>query len=154
MSGGYDQVIAETKQHQDLVKQFMKKISSALEGRAEHHDDSKLCSPEIDVFKDCLSKPLSALKFNSEEYNEFLVQLAPALTHHYANNRHHPEHFPNGIPGMNIIDLVEMICDWKASSMRHNDGNILNSIAESKERFHMSDELVSILRNTAELLEL
>ena len=67
--------------------------------------------------------------------------------------RHHPEHFPNGINDMNLIDVLEMFCDWVASSKRHNDGNILKSIDINKERFNMPDELVSIMRNTAAYFE-
>jgi hypothetical protein len=37
--------------------------------------------------------------------------MAPALKHHYENNRHHPEHFKNNIDDMNLIDLIEMLCD-------------------------------------------
>jgi hypothetical protein len=53
---------------------------------------------------------------------------------------------------MSLIDLLEMICDWKAATLRHNDGNIQRSITINKERFKYGDELEAILRNTAELL--
>lgn len=29
---------------------------------------------------------------------------------------------------MNLIDIVEMFCDWKAASERQLDGNLLKSI--------------------------
>ena len=44
-----------------------------------------------------------------------------------------------------------MFIDWLASTKRHTDGNILNSIEVNKSRFNMSDELVSIFRNTIEV---
>jgi len=75
-----------------------------------------------------------------------------ALDHHYENNRHHPDHFKNGIQDMNLVDLIEMICDWKAATLRHNNGNIFKSIEISQERFKFSDEIKQILLNTAELL--
>ena len=71
---------------------------------------------------------------------------------HYANNRHHPEHFDNGIQGMNLLDLLEMICDWKAASERHADGDVYKSIEINQERFGYSDELKIILKNTVEFL--
>jgi len=37
-----------------------------------------------------------------------------ALVHHHTNNRHHPEHFTNGIYGMNDIDIAEMVADATA----------------------------------------
>ena len=75
--------------------------------------------------------------------------MKPALDHHYENNRHHPEHFKNGIKDMTLIDLIEMFCDWKTSSERHESGSILSSIDINKERFGYSEELASILLNTA-----
>jgi hypothetical protein len=39
-----------------------------------------------------------------------------AIVHHHTHNRHHPEHFSNGIYGMDLLDLVEMICDVTARS--------------------------------------
>ena len=74
--------------------------------------------------------------------------MKPALEHHYAKNRHHPEHHKNGINDMNLIDLIEMFCDWKASSERQNDGNILKSIEINGKRFHMSPQLIEIFENT------
>lgn len=53
---------------------------------------------------------------------------------------------------MNLIDLLEMICDWKASSERHADGNIFNSIEVNQKRFGYSDDLKKILKNTADFL--
>lgn len=53
---------------------------------------------------------------------------------------------------MNLLDVVEMLCDWKAASERHNDGNIRKSITINANRFNMSPQLVKILENTADLL--
>ena len=49
---------------------------------------------------------------------------------------------------MTLVDLLELICDWKASSMRHEDGDINRSIEVNKDRFKLSDQLVDILKNT------
>jgi hypothetical protein len=78
--------------------------------------------------------------------------MKPALDHHYANNSHHPEHYKNGIDDMSLLDLVEMICDWKAASERHNNGNIRKSIEVNGKRFEMSPQLIRIFENTADLL--
>ena len=72
-----------------------------------------------------------------------------AMNHHYAQNSHHPEHYDNGINDMDLIDLIEMICDWKAASERHADGNIFESIKINKQRFNISDQLERIFINTA-----
>ena len=91
--------------------------------------------------------------YGSEEYNQFLKDLKPALDHHYGVSRHHPEHFPNGIRDMDLVDILEMVCDWKASTMRHQDGNILKSIDINQTRFEYTKELHSILTNTVKLFE-
>ena len=66
----------------------------------------------------------------------------------FRSNSHHPEHYENGIYGMDLIDLVEMICDWKAASLRHADGNIMKSLEINKERFNIDEQLFQILVNT------
>jgi hypothetical protein len=53
---------------------------------------------------------------------------------------------------MTLLDLVEMICDWKAASERHNNGNIRKSIEVNGKRFEMSPQLIRIFENTADLL--
>jgi hypothetical protein len=112
----------------------------------------KLDSPEVELFAENTEK-LANLEYNSPEYKESLAALKPALDHHYANCRHHPEHFPHGINDMNLIDIVEMIADWKAASERQKDGNLIKSIKINAERFDMSDQLRDILLNTAKLLD-
>ena len=79
--------------------------------------------------------------------------MQPALNHHYAANAHHPEHWPNGIEDMSLLDIVEMICDWKASAERTKDGNLLKSIEINANRFKIDNQLKQILINTVKLME-
>jgi hypothetical protein len=51
---------------------------------------------------------------------------------------------------MSLIDLIEMICDWKAATLRHNDGDINKSIELNKDRFGYSDDLAQIFKNTVD----
>ena len=90
--------------------------------------------------------------YGSEEYKNYLKGLKTGLAIHYTNNRHHQEHFENGVQGMNLLDLVEMVCDWKAASERHADGDIYRSLEINQERFGYSDELKSILKNTVDFI--
>ena len=53
---------------------------------------------------------------------------------------------------MNLIDVIEMLCDWKAATMRHADGDIKKSIEINQKRFGYSDELKAILLNTIEFM--
>lgn len=149
----YDTTKEETQTHIDNVGRHIDIVCDLLKHRAVAHDITKLSSPEIDYFAFVDRKTLDT-KYGTEEYNKALEELKPALENHYAKNRHHPEHFPNGVSGMNLIDLVEMLCDWKASTLRYKEGNILKSIEVNAKRFSLSPDLTAVLRNTAELFEL
>lgn len=144
--------VDETMKHRLLVADLMEKMASILKARGQMHDISKLENPEFPLFAIWTPK-LAALTYGSEEYKEALKELQPALDHHYANNRHHPEHFKNGIHDMNILDIIEMFVDWYCASKRHNDGNIRKSIEINKGRFGFSEELATILENSIELLD-
>ncbi len=120
--------------------------------RAAEHDNTKLLPPE----KACFDKYTPKLKdttYGSVEYKKILKEMTPALKHHNKYNRHHPEHFADGIDGMNLIDLIEMLCDWKAASERHADGDIQRSIKINADRFGIDNQLKEILINTAADLE-
>lgn len=141
---------AETQKHIEHVRKFLRYIAIMLLERGETHDRSKLEAPELEGFIEFTPK-LAKSTYNSDEYKSFLKALKPTLDHHYSHNPHHPEHFSNGIDGMNLVDVIEMFCDWRAAVLRHNDGDILRSIDENTKRFNISPQLASIFRNTAKL---
>lgn len=188
---------SDTRRHIARVQDLMDIAGSKLFKRALAHDESKLQSPEKDVF-DRVTPRLKGLTYGSDEYKASLAEMAPALNHHYFVNDHHPEYWapwtrpaldegepvegldgklvegPDGgmwrvfpsspfgewafdagdvasgaaIGRMSLIALLEMLCDWKAASERHDTGDILRSLDINKERFGISDQLDSILRNT------
>ena len=142
----------ETQKHIEAVRRYIRFMIDKIEMRGVKHDSSKLESPEVEVFAEYTPK-LSSTPFGSEEYYANLEGMKPALDHHYAFNRHHPEHFANGINDMTLVDILEMFCDWKASTLRHNDGNLLKSIEANAERFQMDGQLRQILINTARMLD-
>lgn len=139
---------AQTQAHINLVRKFLRVAAVELLTRGEVHDLSKFDDAEVKVFTEFTPK-LKSSTYGSEEYKGFLREMKPALDHHYANNRHHPEHFENGIEGMNLLDVLEMFIDWLASTKRHGDGDINRSIEINEKRFNMSPQLVAIFRNTA-----
>lgn len=138
----------DTFRHIERVRNLMGEVIADLLDRAKLHDQSKLTSPEVELFTEFTSK-LAGCTYGSTEYEGYRKALGPALAHHYANNRHHPEHHKHGVNEMTLIDLVEMLVDWKAASERHNDGNILKSIEINGNRFDLSPQLIRILENTA-----
>lgn len=142
----------DTKDHINQVREFLLTMLNELSERAINHDKSKLESPEIEIFTEYTPK-LKDSTYGSEEYKGFLKEMNVALSHHYDNNSHHPEHYIDGIRGMDLLDIVEMFCDWKAATMRHTDGDIYKSIEYNQKRFGYSDDLASIFRNTAKLFD-
>jgi len=139
----------DTLRHIKRVNELLLRFAKDLMARAIYHDSSKLREPEKSLFDEYTPK-LRECTYGSDQYKEFLGSLKVGLDNHYKNNSHHPEHYENGIDGMDLLDLVEMFVDWKAAGERHADGDILKSIAYNKGRFKMSDQLESIFKNTVE----
>ena len=179
-----------TFRHIETVRNYLNKFICSLMRRGEKHDQSKLESPEVELFTE-MTPLLANLTLGTPEYEESKAKLGPALEHHYAKNRHHPEHWPeveskdadlleshiatllvnsrkdddelvkilqeyvaslrSPLNNMNLLDHSEMLCDWKASSERQNDGNIRKSIKLNGERFGMSKQLMNIYEATLEV---
>lgn len=145
----------ETRKHRERVAEIINMFIRRLLDRADKHDLTKLASPEVEVLSEQTSK-LRGLPYMGDEYKEQLasVDMRPFLDHHYAKNLHHPEHYPEGLKDMTLLDVVEMLCDWKAASERHADGNILKSIETNTGRFSIPPVLAAILVNTVKFLSL
>jgi hypothetical protein len=166
----------DTLKHITCVSKYINSLIEALFCRLCNHDTSKLREPEKAVFDEYTPK-LAETTYGSDKYKQYLAEMKKALDHHYATNRHHPEHFKkyvcNGcfkeykempdccdvcgysqfqaeadISQMTLIDLCEMVADWKAATLRHGDGDIFKSIEANQGRFKYSDELKQILINT------
>ena len=143
----------DTIKHIENVRKYIKVFTDALTQRGIDHDRTKLESPEAENFA-AVNDKLAKLTYGSDEYNACIKEdLKVALDAHYAKNRHHPEHFPKGINDMNLIDILEMFADWKASSERQDNGNLLASINKNAERYNIDDQLKQIFLNTAKSLD-
>lgn len=139
---------ADTLAHIQRVKDLLFDCRLNLSNRGDDHDLSKLEEPEKSVFDACTAK-LKAMAYGTPEYKEALKELGPALQHHYEANSHHPEHFANGVDGMSLFDVLEMLMDWKAATERMKDGgDIHRSLEINTGRFNLSPQLASILLNT------
>jgi hypothetical protein len=139
--------MADTQDHIRKVQVRIQEIVNNLTVRAVYHDMSKLVEPEKSGF-DVLTVKLASLTYGSEEYRAALEEGKPTIAHHYAANTHHPEHWPEGIASMSLLDIVEMFCDWKAASERTKQGSIQGSLAHNKQRFGIDDQLAAIFENT------
>lgn len=174
--GVYDSRI-DTAKHIIRVRELLSVVMENLGARGLTHDQSKLRSPEKEIFDEFTPK-LKGSTYGSSEYNEFLQAMSKGLEHHYAHNSHHPEHYgfrkceacgevykpdfaeacekcgcvklplSGRVAGMSLLDVAEMFCDWKAATERHADGSLEKSIKLNKKRFGFSDELAEIFENT------
>ena len=152
----------ETRKHILLVGMYLHVFAAELMKRATLHDASKLEDPEKETFEK-YTPLLSSVVYGSDEYKTFLKEMKPALDHHYAYNKHHPEYSDiNGyslstlndpIRSMDLIDIVEMLCDWLAATERVKGGDIGKSIEINEKRFGINDQLSQLFRNTSAVLK-
>jgi hypothetical protein len=140
---------ADVMAHKRKVRALVWAMIHGLIEAAALHDDSKLAEPEKSMF-DRTTPLLQAAEFGSEAYKAALAGMGEGLAHHYATNSHHPEHFEDGIAGMTLIDLVEMVCDWMAAAQVKGNPVNLDYLVQ---RFGISEQLAHILANTLQMWE-
>lgn len=136
--------------HKVLLRAILYNLANQLKERADKHDDSKYSKEEKDVFESI--DEIKREDFDSYEqyYNCTKPLLQKALDHHYANNRHHPEHFEKGVNDMNLLDVLEMIVDWESSASCR--GTKLD-VDYSFKRFKIEPQLQKIINNTLKILK-
>lgn len=142
----------DTYEHIETVRGLVLGVVFDLTERAHRHDRSKLQEPERAIF-DEFSPKLRDSTYGSDEYKTFLEGMGEGLQHHYEVNDHHPEHFSGGIKEMDLVQLLEMLCDWMAATRRHADGDIRRSIEQNTERFGYGEEIKRLLHNSVNRLE-
>ncbi len=136
---------ADTLAHIHAVRDRLEVFAAELLARGRVHDASKF-SPDEKAELDRLLPSLAGVAYGSPEWDAVVAQAGPMLQHHYRCNSHHPEHYPDGIAGMDLFDLVEMLCDWMAAAERNpSDGVKLDHNAR---QFGISPQLAAILANT------
>ncbi len=129
------------------VASLLGRCTSELTQRGIVHDASKFGEEEFAPYEEVYPR-LQAATYGSEEYREALRSIKPAVQHHITTTRHHPEFFGEaGVAGMNLLDVLEMACDWIAAS-RRLDPNGRPDVAANVERFHIEPQLAQIFENT------
>jgi hypothetical protein len=139
----------ETLKHIQSVRSFLYLMIEELDNRARNHDQSKLESPEAEIFGE-YGPELAKVEYGSEDYKKLLEKVKPAIENHYSKNRHHPEFHKDGIDDFDLVDLMECICDWKAATQRNKNGNIRKSLEINAERYKISPQMLKILSNTVD----
>ena len=142
----------DTREHIGKVRYHMSAILANLAERSNTHDLSKLEEPELSGYES-LREAIQGVEYGTPAYRAVLAAHEGVIQHHYASNYHHPEHWANGIEDMSLLDIIEMLCDWKAASER-GGGDFKHSLEVSIARFHFDDDRIGeILTNTAKELE-
>lgn len=136
---------ADSLAHIHRVRDHIDTFVSAMLERGRVHDASKFGAAEKPTFDEILPL-LRGLSYGSPEYVALVKRAWPALQHHYRENSHHPEHFADGVAGMDLFDLVEMFCDWKAASERNPADGV--KIDHNASIYGIAPQLVAILANT------
>ena len=143
--------LPDTHAHIERVQVLLAECVKNLLERGLLHDLSKCEEPEKSAFDRLKALALSGMAYGSEEYRACLRAEKPAIKHHYKANSHHPEFYENGVDGMSLFDVIEMLMDWKAATERMKDGgDIRRSLEINTERFKLSPQLRAILANTIE----
>lgn len=138
---------AETLEHILNVSANIHVLIHEMNKRALTHDASKLQEPELSGFAENTEK-LGQTSYGTKEYQNLLDELQDTIKHHHSKNRHHPEHFKHGVNDMDLVDILEMMCDWIAACKRTKNGNIFQSLSHNADKFKIDDQLKSIIKNT------
>lgn len=134
--------------HKFIVLQFLNAIVQELIQRGQNHDQSKFEEDEFPYLVAVL-EDMTKYPFGTPEHDAMRLKHQRVFAVHHSKNRHHPEHFANGIEDMDLMDIIEMLVDWKAASLREKDGSIEKSIKLGAEKYNIHPQLVKILVNTA-----
>lgn len=140
----------EVMEHRMKVQIMMNRMSREFIARGNRHDNSKLKSPEKEIYSQ-YNEALHVAKYGTPEYNELMVKIEPAVIHHYAENDHHPEHFKDGIYNMNLPQIIEMLADWVAAA-NSKGTNVIDDLPTLMENHGIPENFYTIFVNTIALL--
>lgn len=133
--------------HKESIAKYLAKFCAEISFRSSIHDDSKFRKDEFEVYSDNVEE-FNKYSWDSPEERRLREKLTPAGVIHRKRNRHHPEYFENGIDGMNLIDLLEMLCDWRSAAERGPGDSIRKNLPTLQEKYNISPQLLKLLENT------
>jgi len=140
-----DGFLSDLRDHRTKVVNHIGSIISELTDRSATHDIDKEDS-DLDRYAEYRNK-VQQVEYGTPEYKKICDEYGDLHRKHYKTARHHPEHYSNGVSGMNLVDVTEMVCDWCAAAERNNE-DIVDDINKSLNRFNMSDDLKAVIKNT------
>jgi len=147
---------ADTQDHIGKVQARVQECINNLTVRAARHDESKLAAPEKAGY-DLLTRAMAGKVYGTDEYKTAMADVMTnpivkeAWHHHFTHNSHHTEYYEDGITGMSLLDIIEMLADWKGASERNGPSEL--TIAYSVQRHKIDPQLAAILENTIRELD-
>jgi hypothetical protein len=145
-----------TLEHIRRVNQLVIGCSKEMLDRAVNHDATKIVETELSGFNH-LDPEFRKLPYGSPEYFQIVnkSEAKKAIAHHHKHNSHHPEYYEDGIIDMNMFDIIEMLCDWKAASERNtsDDNKFEQHLQYNYKRYKVPIDIQIIINNTAVALK-
>jgi len=141
------EVLTDLLMHRIEVAENLNEIQGELNRRGIVHDKSKFLPKEHDAFVQ--TRPdFKKANYGTPEYQKCVDAIKPAIDHHYANNRHHTAYHKDGFAEMNLIDVLEMLADWKAANRRSPDLSFKDSLPRCYKKYDIPDNMQKHIENT------
>lgn len=137
--------------HKGLVQKYLYKLSQELEIRAVAHNLSKLGIDEFIGFI-AINKVAREHPYGSKDYKASLKD-NDVIDLHFSKNQHHPEHHNNYVIGMGLVDIIEMVCDWKSASITYGKTTLSEALEIQIERFGLTKEQLYLIKLIIEEIE-
>lgn len=142
--------LARALRHIMTVQALMRQVAHYLLERADRHDLSKLAPDELGGLIE-IDRIADEKGLNSPEYMAALS--GGAIQLHRSRHSHHPEYHPDGVNDMSLVDLIEMVCDWKAANLLRGHPEWHKSIEMMAERLELSPYQTWLINLIAAALE-
>ena len=143
--------ICDTILHVSEVAENLEAMASQLRQRGLSHDRTKFQALEFDAFVSTREQFKKA-NYGTQDYQDCVAAVRPAVDNHHENNRHHTDYHKNGINDMTLIDVMEMLADWKAAARRSPDRKFEDTLEYAKNKYAIDDQLFKIIVNTLKSL--
>ena len=139
----------------DLLYQAVEDLNK---GRIQNHDLSKYSEEEFEPYRAKYYPTEKEISGLTDEAKSLIAKNASiAWQHHYNTNPHHPNYWTDKETGnpidMDLISIVEMICDWEAMGMKFGESTVdwYNTKAD-EEKKAMTDRTKNIVEELLDIL--
>ena len=140
--------------HRETVADHLHGLADYFRARAREHDRSKLQFDEFEGFAR-INKTARNHAYGTPEYTESLAsenKEGGCIALHFSRNAHHPEFHQK--PGfMGLLDLIEMVIDWKAAADTYGTNTLRASIKIQRARFDFDDWQWGVIEEMVRYLE-